>query len=263
MKTPDALFVCEPDSDPYYNMACDAALFGLLAGTVQEFSAVLRLYSWGHPAITVGYNQDISRALDVTKVEKELPVIRRITGGRAIYHDRSEITFSLTLRADKFQTGVGNISKMNTMISEVLVKVLNSHGIAAEWRRHSDDKFKRFGPTRIGACFASVSRYEIVSHGVKIVGGAQRQSGGSFIHQGSVKLNGIASHPALDSMNIGASKPHENDNIILISDIKEAFIRSFSRRFQCGFDEGEFPPKLADAIKVEEKKLRQNPLLDK
>ncbi len=263
MKTPDALFVFEPDCDPFYNMACDSALFGLLAGMVHEFSAVLRLYSWGLPAITIGYNQDISRALDVTKVENELPVIRRITGGRAIYHDRSEITFSLTVCADNLHTGVGTLSKMNKMISEVLIDVLNSHGIAAEWRRHSDDRFKRSGPTRTGACFASVSRYEIVSHGVKIVGGAQRSSGGSFIHQGSVKLNGIATHPALDSMKTGASKPHENENIILISDIKETFIRCFSRHFQCSFDEREFSPKLVDAIKAEEKKFRQNPLLDK
>ncbi len=263
MKKSDALYVFEPDSDPFYNMACDTALFGYLAEPLHDISAALRLYSWNRPAITIGYNQDISRALDIAKVESDLPVIRRITGGRAIYHDKSEITFSLTGREDKFPSGIGNLSAMNTKISSVLVEILNSFGIASEWRRHSDDKFKRSERARIGACFASVSRYEIVSHGVKIVGGAQRSSAGCFIHQGSIKLNGIASHPALDSISSGVPKPVEDGRNVRISDIKETFVRYFSRRFECEFSECDFSSKLTNEIKAEEKKLRENPLLNK
>ena len=112
MDMPRAIFVFEPESDPYFNMACDNALFSVLSRRSAEVTAILRLYSWKIPAITIGYNQDVSKALDLTRVEDGLPVIRRITGGRAIYHDRSEITFSLTARMDRLPMGPKGLGEM-------------------------------------------------------------------------------------------------------------------------------------------------------
>lgn len=263
MNTTRAIFLFEPEGDPFYNMACDGALFRSFSEKKYDISAVLRLYSWAIPAITIGYNQDISRALDMSRVESGLPVIRRITGGRAIYHDRSELTFSLLARMNLLPYGKSSLTEINTAVSLTLVDFLNEVGISSVWRRHSDANFKSNGPPRSGACFASVSRYEIVSQGVKIVGGAQRRSGDCFIHQGSIKANGIATHPALGP--VGGDFPGDDTNCrsIRISDIKEIFVGNFSKGLGIKFDEDRLSPEVIGEIDIETGKLRQNPLLKK
>ena len=57
---------------------------------------LLRFYSWSPSAITIGYNQ---RSLYFNKEKCEqlgIDVIRRPTGGRAVYHNK-EITYSVII----------------------------------------------------------------------------------------------------------------------------------------------------------------------
>jgi lipoate-protein ligase A len=263
MNKTTAIFVYEPDGDPYFNMACDNALFRLFTDRRIDTPAVLRLYSWATPAFTIGYNQKIAHAMEMSRVEEGTPVIRRITGGRAIYHDPSEITFSLIARMDLLRAETRSLSAINAAISETLVEILNSVGISAVWRRHSDDSYRGKAPVKSGACFASVSRYEIVNHEVKIVGGAQRRAAECFIHQGSIKINGVAVHPALGCVAEDFSGSAADDTKIQISDMKKSFIGNFGRRFNIAFDIDNYPPDVAEEIDFEIKKLRKNPLLKK
>ena len=86
--------------DPYENMAADEWLME------QAFSrpgyVALRLYTWNAGAITFGYNQDVDRAVDYSALNGT-PLIRRITGGRALYHDPSELTYAIVVNT----TGLG------------------------------------------------------------------------------------------------------------------------------------------------------------
>ena len=74
------------------NMAVDEAL--LLDGSQGE--PVLRLYSFGPPALSLGYFQ----RFDYVPAAARLPhVVRRMTGGGAIHH-AEELTFSIAAPAD-------------------------------------------------------------------------------------------------------------------------------------------------------------------
>ncbi len=58
--------------------------------------AVLRLYAWEPPTISLGYFQRYSQLEHLPPEVRRLAVVRRITGGGAILHDR-EVTYCLTI----------------------------------------------------------------------------------------------------------------------------------------------------------------------
>ena len=68
-------------------MALDEALLNTAADTV------LRLYTWSQPTLSLGYFQkyhDVRGSLP----DPTMPIVRRITGGGAIYH-ADEVTYAL------------------------------------------------------------------------------------------------------------------------------------------------------------------------
>ncbi|MCX6825705.1 MAG: hypothetical protein NTV06_00355 [candidate division Zixibacteria bacterium] len=113
-----------PNFDPYLNMAVDEWLFDSICRHTVHCRAALRLYSWLFPAITIGYNQDFSEITSKEYLDEQLPVIRRITGGRAIYHEPSEITFSLSAGLDIFPAEARTMSCTTGLISESKVELL-------------------------------------------------------------------------------------------------------------------------------------------
>lgn len=75
------------------NMAVDEAVFRetVLTGG----PPTLRLYQWRRPVVTIGYGQDIDR--DVNRLfcrERNIDIVRRPTGGKAVYHD-ADLTYAL------------------------------------------------------------------------------------------------------------------------------------------------------------------------
>ena len=76
-----------------YNMALDEALLMLNRGPV------FRTYSWDPSAVSIGYFQSIEEEVDLAEAERMgVDVVRRITGGGAVFHDRDgEVTYSIVL----------------------------------------------------------------------------------------------------------------------------------------------------------------------
>ncbi len=91
--------IIDEHQDPYYNMGFDEALLTLR--TRDEIPPTLRLYMWNPSAVTIGYFQRLKDVVNLDyALEKKIPIIRRITGGGAVYHDRDgEITYSIVLDA--------------------------------------------------------------------------------------------------------------------------------------------------------------------
>ncbi len=195
--TRSAEFWCTPNCDPYLNMAIDEWLFKATADSELGLSAALRLYTWASQSITIGYNQDSNRAVDWPQIDPNLPVIRRITGGRAIFHDPFEINFSFCARLEALPEAFRGLSQTNALISMAVVESLEKVGITASWAEHSDRSFKKRRGSADMSCFNSLSKYEIIADGRKVAGGAQRRIGSSLIHQGSLKVNGIQPFPAI------------------------------------------------------------------
>ena len=78
-----------PSFDPAYNLALEE----LLASEYPEEALML----WRNaPAIIVGCNQNTEAEINAETVRKlGIPVIRRITGGGAVYHDTGNINYTI------------------------------------------------------------------------------------------------------------------------------------------------------------------------
>jgi len=210
-------------------MAFDEWMF---AGAIKEPAAVfLRLYSWQPGAITVGYNQDLKRAVDHSRLAGTA-VIRRITGGRALYHDPSELTYSVAIGEHRLESiaSSGSVSAVSRVIAEVLVEFLATMGLAAEptWRSSQRERRRNF--FHKAPCFASFSRYEIASQGRKVVASAQRQIGRTVFQHGSIKMAGVATHPALPRLPGNAGQP-----VVFKPLSKNAFLR-FEKNYRLAFE---------------------------
>ncbi len=212
------LLIITPSRDPYFNMAMDEWLFDRVCRGIWADFAILRIYSWSVPAITIGYNQNSAKAVDWALMKLEWPIIRRVTGGRAIFHESNEITFSLTANLCLFPDSGKTLSQANSLISEAVVKALREFGVMAEWARSSDINGLPDSNSIARACFNSITKYEIISNGVKIAGGAQRRKGESLIHQGSIKLFGVSVCLPISQKPIfsGLSSGNEDNHLDLI-----------------------------------------------
>ena len=112
------------------------------------------------------------------------------------------------------------------------------------------------------SCFNSLSKYEIISDGRKIVGGAQRRIGSSLIHQGSLKVNGIQPFPAIGQRlradeAIGPGNPMRKYSI---EDFRAVLPGVFSSIFGLAFVPMAVSPRHQQEIDVLRRNLKQNSL---
>ncbi|MDH3891386.1 MAG: hypothetical protein OEV49_09910 [candidate division Zixibacteria bacterium] len=191
-----AVFYNQTECDPYYNMACDEWMFQQAcrgSGTLY-----LRLYGWEMPTITFGVNQAKERALDFSQLENT-PVIRRITGGRALLHDQTELTYCLAVNLGEWdgRPWTEAPSHLFRVVAEALTEFATTMGKPADYCRRSGALDSRPDFFHRAPCFASRSRYEVVADGRKIVASAARKYGDTILQHGAIKLNGVVAHPAL------------------------------------------------------------------
>ena len=164
-----------------FNMALDLAL----AGSVRNKTSgpVLRFYDWEQPTISLGYNQDAGQ-LDLEACRQAgVNVVRRPTGGRAVFHF-NEFTYSVIAPQDNPLLG-GPVLGTYRTIAQALVLGLGLMGIESELQRsQSAGASVKDSPL----CFAAAGRYEITAAGKKLLGSAQRRVEGVILQQGSLLL---------------------------------------------------------------------------
>jgi lipoate-protein ligase A len=149
---------------------------------------VLRFYTWDPPAVSLGRFQEEATAVNRDACRhRGIDVVRRVTGGRAVLHYR-ELTYSIISRADndRFPTDVIGTYKV---IAAGLLAGLRNLGIPAEMAARSARHSDRLARARKDpACFSTPSLYELLVHGRKIIGSAQRRIPGAFLQHGSILL---------------------------------------------------------------------------
>ncbi len=228
------MYIVTPSCEPLFNMAFDEWLFGQVRSGENGVSAVLRLYSWKFPGITIGYNQSPEKAIDYSQIHTSIPIIRRITGGRAIYHDPGELTYSLSLNLDILDPGSRSLRQTNFLISDALVKVIGKFGITAEQSGKTSKDYQSGSNNTLKACFESVTRHEITSGLSKIAGGAQRRIGRYMIHQGSIKINGVSSCAAIGQ--VEKPPPFGGARNYGCEDFEKIFFKAFEKRLKVSFN---------------------------
>jgi len=219
--------IIQEENSAAYNMALDEAIS---EAVLQRTSPpTVRLYHWDVPSVTIGYFQKLSDINIGYCTGKRYPVIRRITGGRAILHD-AELTYSVSSLANSFPFR-NKLFENYTLTSKALVRGLNMLGIHA----HMSLTRKRTEGARTPACFKAVSYGEVTVEGRKVIGSAQKRFRNGFLQQGSIMINFRAEELCHvlngsnkeDFMGIGSLCDHQNG--ISLNDLQLCLKESFEK----------------------------------
>lgn len=162
------------------NMAIDQALLDDVErrGDV----AYLRLYRWRPACLSFGRNEPALARYDRARIEQlGIDVVRRPTGGRAVWHD-DEVTYAVAAPVD----AMGCLRDSYRAIHQRLARALRSLGVEALLA----SPLHRPGALAAGACFAQPVGGEVLVKGRKVVGSAQVRQGSAFLQHGSILLGG-------------------------------------------------------------------------
>lgn len=141
-------------TDAYTNIATDTWILNNLHADEPIFAL------WqNNNAVIVGKNQNTFGEVNQEFIDQhQIEVVRRVTGGGAVYHDLGNLNFTLFVPLD---------SSANTdfkQFSEPVLKALHNLGIPAE----------------------ATGRNDLVVNGKKISGVAQRYAKGYLMHHGTL-----------------------------------------------------------------------------
>jgi lipoate-protein ligase A len=154
-------------------LLCDAARTG---------RAFLRLYCWNPPCLSLGRNESALTRYDRTAIERGgIAVVRRPTGGRAVWHEH-ELTYAVAAP----ETAFGSLGETYHALHQRLATALRTLGVTAVLAPAG----ARAGRLDGGACFAAPAGGEVVARGRKIIGSAQLRRGGAMLQHGSILLDG-------------------------------------------------------------------------
>ncbi len=143
--------------DAYTNMAIDEAI---LINSIPT----MRFYKWKPSAVSIGYFQSIYEDVNVDECRKNnVDVVRRITGGGAVYHDsEGEITYSITIPSYIYP----DIMDSYKAICNAISNALNNMGLNAKHAGIND----------------------IVVNGKKISGSAQTRRNNMILQHGTLLM---------------------------------------------------------------------------
>ena len=160
----------------WLNMAIDAALLE----RAEAGERWVRLYAW-EPTLSFGRHEPVERRYDAAAIAAlSLAVVRRPTGGRAVWH-ADELTYAVAAPAEE----LGSLQIAYRRVHEWLRDALRALGAAAELAPNG-----RAAGVDAGACFASPAGGEVVVGGRKVTGSAQLRQGTAMLQHGSILLDG-------------------------------------------------------------------------
>lgn len=147
----DFLFLTHDVVDPEFNIASEEYLLKNTEGYY--------IYLWRNsPAVILGVNQNAFEEINFDYTDKNgIKVVRRITGGGAVYHDLNNICYTVIA---PFDDKVDNYKKF----TEPVIEYLNSLGVKAEFSGRND----------------------ITVNGKKISGNAQTVFKNRILHHGTL-----------------------------------------------------------------------------
>jgi lipoate-protein ligase A len=170
-------------------MALDEAL---LEAVSRLGRPVLRFYGWTEPAVTFGYFQKYA---DVERTTTLRPLIRRPTGGGIVPHD-ADWTYSFvfppghewhSLKAE------ASYRRVHEWIQKAFIQLKVETQLASAASPNSKPPTPNF---ENGQCFVGYEKFDLLWHGKKIAGAAQRRNKLGLLIQGSVQPPPISLSPS-------------------------------------------------------------------
>jgi lipoate-protein ligase A len=168
------------------NMRLDSENLLAAEANLEPFTAI-RLYGWSQPTVSVGKHQKIERAVDVVYCRRRgIDVVRRPTGGRAVFH-ANEVTYAV-ISNDSALFPIQSISRTYALLSEMLRDGLQKLGVETEFSTGTPSRQGSPTSARQTPCFVTPARHELLFQGRKLIGSAQRRLRRSFLQHGSVPI---------------------------------------------------------------------------
>ncbi len=159
------------------NMQIDSDLLDFaIKNNLQE--PIFRLYAWSPACVSLGRNQK-DDFLDYEFLKsKNIDVVRRLTGGRALLHD-NEITYSFICPETYLKNGSHIVSSYKE-ISQILIDKFHKLGI--------DLSFGTSKPIKTGFdyCMLISTGADLCYNGKKLIGSAQCRSHRYILQHGSI-----------------------------------------------------------------------------
>ena len=120
------LLIYNDNLDAYYNLACEEYL---LKGKADNVFMVWR----NKNAVIIGRNQNPAEEIDEAYVrEKDIKVVRRLTGGGAVYHDEGNINYTFV------QRGAKEHFNDYRYFAAPIIEFLKTLGVTAEFSGRND-----------------------------------------------------------------------------------------------------------------------------
>lgn len=139
---------------------------------------IFRLYGWKPACVSLGRNQK-DDFLDYELLKsKNIDVVRRLTGGRALLHD-NEITYSFICPESFLQNGSHIISSYKE-ISQILIDKFKKLGIDLDFGTSKPIK------TGFDYCMLISTGADLCYKEKKLIGSAQCRSHGYILQHGSI-----------------------------------------------------------------------------
>lgn len=139
---------------------------------------IFRLYGWEPACVSLGRNQK-DDFLDYELLKsKNIDVVRRLTGGRALLHD-NEITYSFICPESFLQNGSHIVSSYKE-ISQILIDKFKKLGINLDFGASKPIK------TGFDYCMLISTGADLCYKEKKLIGSAQCRSHGYILQHGSI-----------------------------------------------------------------------------
>lgn len=213
------------------NMAIDEAI--LISRSRCESPNTIRLYRWDPSAVSIGFFQSLRDEVDLETCKAEgVEVVRRITGGGAVFHDsQGEVTYSL-ITSESESIMPQDILGSYQVVCEGIIKGLKSLGVSADFQPVND----------------------VVVRGRKISGNAQTRRLGVMLQHGTIlvdadlekmfRLLKVSDKKIRDKMITSAEKrvttlKNELGDRCSLDDVAKALMRGFQEALKITLKKGE------------------------
>lgn len=120
-------YLKNPSTNPYYNMAFDEYCLESLPIDEPVF------FLWqNRPAVIVGFNQEVNTEVNLDYLkENGIDLVRRVTGGGAVYHDLENLNYTIVGRSEDLERDYSEYASL-------LAKALQTLGVPATLSGRND-----------------------------------------------------------------------------------------------------------------------------
>jgi len=149
-------------AEPAYTAACDEAI--VRARQKNLVPNTLHLYRRDRPTISLGYFEKVEETVDLEAAKRNgVQLVRRFSGGSAIYTDQAQIIYSVVVKRDRFPSDPNEVYRT---ICSGIIKGLEELGLEAEFKPIND---VQIDGRKISGSAQKIEKDVLIQHGTIIM----------------------------------------------------------------------------------------------